>query len=229
MKRAFYLLLLAAGAALAQEKNPEFEAELVKRYPYAAGAVIEKSFGDFYAVVKGREVLYVNSDYSIMINGNVFDLNKNVSITQNLLAKYEPKLAWSEMDLTKTIRIGNGSKKMVVFSDPDCPFCQKLEQELVKLTGVTVYVAPFPLVSLHPNAAAIAERIWCSRDQGRAWRDYLLRHKEPMQASCVNPIGTWQALAQKYQINSTPTMVLEDGRMISGAMSAERIQELLGN
>jgi thiol:disulfide interchange protein DsbC len=228
MKRSVLSLLFLAGAALAQERNPEFEAELVKRYPYAAGGVIEKSFGDFYSVVKGREVLYVNSDYSIMISGNVFDLNRNVSLTQNLLTKHEPKLAWSEMDLTKAIRIGNGAKKLVVFSDPDCPYCQKLEHELVKLPNVTLYIAPFPLTSLHPNAAAISERIWCSKDQGRAWRDYLLRQKEPMKASCPNPIAAWQALAQKYQINSTPTMVLEDGRMIAGAFSAERIQEMLG-
>jgi hypothetical protein len=40
---------------------------------------------------------------------------------------------------------GNGSRKLAVFSDPECPFCKKFEQELTKVDNITVYIFPYPI------------------------------------------------------------------------------------
>lgn len=226
-------LALNFSVAVAQATpDPElanFKTELQARYPYSKDSVVEPAFGDFYSVSKANEVLFVNKDLSIMISGNVFDLKAEKSLTNELLAKYKPKLSWDSLDLKKTIRIGQGPKKILVFSDPDCPFCQKLEAELAKLGGaLTVYVAPFPLVGLHPNAQIVSDRIWCSKDKATAWRDYLLRQKQPAQIGCATPTNEWLEIGGKHGINSTPTIVLEDGTIIPGAQSAERIKQMVG-
>jgi hypothetical protein len=44
-----------------------------------------------------------------------------------------------------------GERVLAVFSDPDCPYCQRLESELEKLDNVTVYTFAYPLESLHPG------------------------------------------------------------------------------
>ncbi len=47
---------------------------------------------------------------------------------------------------------GKGERTLYIFSDPDCPYCQRLEQNMVGVDNVTVYVFLYPLTSLHPNA-----------------------------------------------------------------------------
>ena len=48
---------------------------------------------------------------------------------------------------------GNGERKLVVFSDADCPFCAKLEKELKSVDNVTIYTFLFPIDTLHPDSA----------------------------------------------------------------------------
>jgi thiol:disulfide interchange protein DsbC len=54
-------------------------------------------------------------------------------------------------DAIKTVR-GKGERVIAVFSDPDCPFCRRLETELDKLDNVTLYTFLYPLEGLHPEA-----------------------------------------------------------------------------
>ena len=44
---------------------------------------------------------------------------------------------------------GKGERTLYIFSDPDCPYCQRLEQNMVGVDNVTVYVFLYPLTSLH--------------------------------------------------------------------------------
>jgi thiol:disulfide interchange protein DsbC len=55
-------------------------------------------------------------------------------------------------DLAIKIKKGNGLKKVAVFSDIDCPFCRKLEKDvLMKLDDIEIYTFIFPL-AIHPEA-----------------------------------------------------------------------------
>ena len=245
MKKILILLLalLATTAAKA-----DFLDVLKKRFPQTEGAKVEKAFGNFYSVVQGSEILFVNEDLSILINGEVIDLAKNLSINQELRESARPKVPVSELDLKDAIKFGNGPDKIYVFSDPDCPYCRQLEREFDKLQGVTVYIFPFPLVSLHPNAANISESIWCSNDRAAAWHNYvgrptevgatnaggksvpqMFRNKKDANAElkaahCDNPILRNLAFGEKYQLLGTPAIVLSSGRVIPGYVPASRLQ-----
>jgi len=238
-----FIALLASTAARADFLN-----DLHKRFPQTQGAKVEKAFGNFYSVVQGGEILFVNEDLSILINGEVIDLVKNRSITQDLRESGRPKVPVSELNLKDAIKFGNGPDKIYVFSDPDCPYCRQLEREFDKLQGVTIYIFPFPLVSLHPNAANVSESIWCSSDRAAAWHNYvgrtaetgattaggkpvpqMFRNKkdaisELKPAHCDNPILRNLAVGEKYQLLGTPAIVLSSGRVIPGYVPAARLQ-----
>jgi thiol:disulfide interchange protein DsbC len=228
--KVFLMGVLVSNWSMADQKaDLTFTQELNEKFPYTKGAVIAPAFGDFYSVSKPNEVLFVNKDMSIMISGNVFDLVAEKSLTGELLEKNKPRFNWSSLDLNKAIKVGNGEKKLLIFSDPDCPFCQKLERELAKLESeLTVFVAPLPLVGLHPNAQKISDRIWCSKNKAQAWRDYLLMKKQPVQIGCATPTSEWIEIAGANGINSTPTIVLPDGTIIAGAQTADQIKKLVG-
>lgn len=139
-------------------------------------------------------------------------------------------MVFNELPLQHAIpfKQGDGSRQLAVFSDPECPYCQRLESELAKLDNVTLYVFPFPLTQLHPNAARITRKIWCSADRAAAWRDYLIQQTEPdNSADCESPIEANIQLGQALGVNGTPTLMLSNGKLIAGAASADDIAALL--
>ena len=118
------------------------------------------------------------------------------------------------MDQAIKVVKGNGERKVAVFSDPDCPFCRKLEKEgLATITDVTVYTFLFPLEGLHPKAADKAKVIWCSPDRVKAWNDWILNGQLPKgSAECTTPLEKNAALGRKLGISSTPTLIFENGK-----------------
>ncbi|WP_213694990.1 DsbC family protein, partial [Acinetobacter baumannii] len=78
-------------------------------------------------------------------------------------------------DAIKTVK-GNGKRKLVVFSDPDCPYCQQLERNLQSIDNVTIYTFLYPLESIHPTAKTTAVSIWCSKNPGKAFQDYMIEN-----------------------------------------------------
>lgn len=221
------ITLAIALSALSFNCAAAFKDDLLARFPVTKDAKIERAFGDFYSVIRGNEVIFVNSDISILINGEVIDLKQNRSITTSLRDANKPKLNIADLNLQDAIKFGTGSEKIYIFSDPDCPFCKRLEGELEKLTDLTIYVFPFPITGLHPNAATTTESIWCNKDRAGAWRNYVLHGTMPASAKCKNPLEKNISFAQKNQIYGTPAIIFEDGKIIPGAVSASAIRAQL--
>ncbi|UWE19355.1 DsbC family protein [Herbaspirillum huttiense] len=221
MKKIIFAVLALFSMAHA---HAGFIEDLHAKFPQTIDAQVDKSFGNFYSVVRGSEVLFVNEDLSILINGDVIDLKQNRSITSAIKEATRPRVPVKELNLKDAIKMGNGPDKIYVFSDPDCPYCKRLEGEFDKLHGVTIYIFPFPIVELHPNAANVAESIWCAKKPATAWHDYLIKQVKPLPANCDNPIDRNVALAQKFKLYGTPAIVLQDGSVIPGAVSAETLQ-----
>ena len=229
MKQFFRLCFLLAGISATLAAHADFEKDLVERFPSVAGGKIERSFPGFWSVTKGSDVVFIRDDLSILINGDVVDLATNKSLTAQLREANKPKLNISELNLNDAIKFksGSGARRLFVFSDPDCPYCRQLETELDKLTDVQVFIFPFPLTSLHPNARVISESIWCQLDRTTAWKGYLLKGKNPTFSTCDNPISRNLALGTKFQIQGTPALIFEDGTVIPGLMPAARIEAQL--
>ena len=95
---------------------------------------------------------------------------------------------------------GNGARKMYVFSDADCPFCAKLEQELKNVDNVTIYTFLFPIDQLHPDAARKSRMIWCAPDRVKAWDAFYESGALPDNAGdCDNPIAKTVELGAALQ------------------------------
>jgi thiol:disulfide interchange protein DsbC len=104
-----------------------------------------------------------------------------------------------------------------------------LEKELAKLQGVTIYIFPYPLAGLHPNAVSMAEKIWCSDNKALAWDNYLQSGVKPADAHCATPIERNLAFGAKNKIFGTPSIIFSDGKMVPGLMPAAAIQTQIAN
>lgn len=220
---AILLAFYATASIAVTATDKAFEADFLKRFPYAVGAVIKPAFKGFYSVVKGQDLFYISDDMNTIVKGDVTDLKTGVNLTKKLSYQALPRVSsatLSKLDIRNAIQFGSGTKSLYVFSDPDCTYCRQLQSEIGKLKGVTVYVFPLPISELHPRATDVAISIWCSSDKTKAWDDYLLKRIAPTDAKCMNPVSTNKAYAEKLAIYGTPTIIFPDGRMLPSAASA---------
>jgi hypothetical protein len=95
----------------------------------------------------------------------------------------------------KTVR-GNGSRVLVTFEDPNCPYCKKLWQNMSQLNNVTIYTFLYPILS--PDSHEKSKAIWARRIMRRAWDDYMVQGKRPQAAAadCKNPLEQNVALGR---------------------------------
>jgi len=227
MKHFLKLCLFLASIITTLAAHADFAQDIIDRFPGAAGAKIERAFPGFWAVVKDNEVVFIRDDLSVLINGEVVDLASNKSLTAQFREANKPKINIGEFNVKDSIRFGSGSRRLFVFTDPDCPYCRQIEAEFDKLKNVEVFVFLFPLVSLHPAARVVSESIWCNHDRASAWKSYLQQGKIPPFATCDNPISRNLALGERLKIQGTPALIFEDGTVVPGLIPADRIEARL--
>ena len=185
--------------------------------------------GIYEVIVTGKQVIYTDASGDYMLVGDLIDINKRQSITEERIAELN-KIDFSTLPLDKAIKEvrGNGKLKIAVFSDPDCPFCRRLEKEFEQMTDLTIYNFMMPIPSLHPSAEAKAVRIWCSPNRTAAWTEWMRKGTVPPEsAGCENPVKETMALGNRYGFNGTPTVVFPNGKVMAGYMPKEELQKVL--
>lgn len=230
MKTWLTSLALLLTLSIAHADIQTVEKNLKNNFPdIAVQSVKTTQLKDIYEVYMGGRIVYTNDDATLFLVGHLIDLKAQKNLTE------ESEQILNSIDV-KTLALdqaikhvkGNGERTLYIFSDPDCPYCQKLEKELVKINNVTIYLFLYPIASLHPNAVNISKQIWCSKDPYQAWQNYVFNSTKPLQSTnCKTPVDQNIQLAHHLNISGTPSFFLKNGRRISGALSAEQIESLL--
>ncbi len=139
------------------------------------------------------------------------------------------KIDFSKLPLKEALVMGpkHAKKKIVVFTDPDCPFCRKLHVELKKVLekrhDVAFYLFLRPLPMHGKDANDKAQAILCTKSL--ALLDDALSGKPLPAPSCstaAKEIEKNNALADSLGLRSTPTLVREDGTVSVGEPPAEQ-------
>jgi len=192
------------------------------------GAINATPWPGVFEVAMGSNLAYVDQSGQYFLFGHLYDMKSQRDITaerKDLLTRID----FDTLPLLDAIREvrGDGSLVLAIFSDPDCPYCQKLESDLRSLTDVTIYTFLMPLVSLHPAAHSKAVSIWCAKDRIAAWQATMWRGESIPQSDCPHPVDRNVALGERLGINGTPTLISVDGRMLPGAASKDQIEAWL--
>jgi thiol:disulfide interchange protein DsbC len=220
------LVLLLANSAYAGEAS--IRAEMEKKFPYSKIISISKTpyFG-LYEVAFDDRLVYTDEKMTYLFSGNIIDMHT----LKNLTEAREKQLYAIEFDTLpfdlaiKNVK-GNGRRKLAVFTDPNCPYCKKLEKEMVNLTNATVYIFVFPIL---PGSEEKADAIWCSPDRLKAWEDNMLRDVVPHSAKACDTAALKKISmhAKKLGINVTPTLIFEDGVIKPGTLTLDLLEEHL--
>jgi thiol:disulfide interchange protein DsbC len=200
---------------------PKFKVESVTKTPYAG----------LYEVFMGGQIVYTDEKMSFLIaEGRLVDPKTKKDITGERMEELT-KIDFSSLPLEQAIKVvkGNGSRKLVVFSDVDCPYCKRLEQnELTNVTDVTIYTFLYPIEQLHPDAAAKSKLIWCANNRVKAWEDWIFNNQLPKASgTCEVPLEKIGQLARKIGVTSTPTLIFADGKRMLGAQPYKEIERAM--
>lgn len=224
------VVLFAASLHAAEDPMKTLQDTLHKRYPdvQLEGAQPTPIPG-LYEVFAGGRVVYTDATGDYMILGKLVDTKSRHDLSAEHLDAHN-SIDFGKLPFDRAIKIvrGNGSHRLAVFADPDCPYCQELEKSLASTTDVTIYVFLYPLENVHPHATADSHSIWCSPNRATAWTDWMIDHKAPTGTTCEgDPVNDLQTLGASLRVSSTPTLFFESGRRVGGAVDANTLQQLL--
>jgi len=181
-----------------------------------------KAVGSLYAIKATNPrspdlTLFVTKDLKTIIIGVGFDeKGQKIEFLTNM-KQYKSKAMWT---------VGNGSKNYYVFTDPECPYCQTFEKNLINLkSDAKLHFFLFPL-SFHKDAKSMSKYIISQKDSvakakameeiakgSKAFKD--AKYSDVENAKLEKLIKDSMDLSRKLGVNGTPTVFDEDGRKVN--------------
>jgi thiol:disulfide interchange protein DsbC len=184
-----------------------------------------------YSDDQGNYLIYPSRDVGDgrLPDGHLMDTRNKADLTEQRLTKIMerevPKLPYADALVFKQ---GNGSRRMVVFEDPNCHYCKDAERNFMQLKDVTIYTFLIPI--LGEDSVAKARTIWCSRNNAQAWRTWMLEGvmpPRPMGRCDLAVLDRNLDLAARHHLNYTPAIIFDDGSRFAGNADVERLGKRL--
>jgi thiol:disulfide interchange protein DsbC len=220
------LALLAAGTAGADEAAiRKTLAERLPTFP-KIDEVTKSPIPGLYEVRIGTDIVYSDETGSHIVQGSIIDTRTRADLTQARIDKLTA-IDFASLPLKDAILIkqGTGARKLVIFADPNCGYCKRIEKDLLTLKDVSIYTFLLPI--LGPDSNVKARDIWCSKDPGKTWRTWMVDGAaipKSMGNCDTAALDRNVALGQRYKVNGTPAVVFEDGTRAPGAIPAAQIE-----
>jgi thiol:disulfide interchange protein DsbC len=245
---AFLALFLSApAAAFRKEAGPVNGcSECHKLTKEEAGKILGKVADNVVAVTPGPfpglwevdiarsgKIYPVYVDYSLryLFNGQFIRLSDMANLTGERYTDLN-RVDVASIPVRDAIRIGNPSakKKVIVLTDPTCPYCVKLHGEIKKAAAkdgdVAFLVMPYPRNRNDKSTYGKCLAVVCSKSEKLL--DDAFTGKEVPAAACKSgAVDETMKLADRLKIQGTPTMILPDGRLVSGFMEADALLALI--
>jgi thiol:disulfide interchange protein DsbC len=218
-----------ASACLAQEAA--IRENLVKRLPGLPqiDEVSKTPIPGLYEVRMGTEIIYTDERGDHVIEGSITETRTRTNLTEARIDKLTA-INFAALPLKDAIvwKQGTGARKLVVFADPNCGYCKKFETEMQQVKDVTVYTFLYPI--LGGDSPDKARNIWCAKDNGAVWRDWMIRGTaapRSMGQCDTTALQRNVALGKKFRVNGTPALVFEDGKRVPGALPPDQVEKQL--
>ena len=219
-------IMLLVSCAKKDEVNVDIRETVSNAYPDVAIDEIKKIDDNFHEIIINKQIYYATNDGKYLIVGNVINLNTKESITEN--TKMNQRLSIIDSIDMKNFMIFKPKKTdhiLTIFTDTSCPYCQKLHHEIPDLLENNIEIR-YVLFSRNGNDVDAYQQLvsaWCSADKVDALEDLFAGDILDDISNCENPIARNFDYAGSLSVEGTPTIFLEDGRIIPGYQNYENI------
>jgi thiol:disulfide interchange protein DsbC len=198
-------------------------------------AVVQGPFPGVWEVDVARDgktyPLYMDYSLKYLFTGKFIRLADMANLTA---LRYQDlnRVDVASIPVQDAIRYGSkaAKKTVIVLSDPTCAYCVKLHGEIKKATAkdpdVAFLVMPYPR---NPNDTATyrkCQAVICAKSE-KLLDDAYAGKEVPAPTCKSTAVDETMKLADRLGIQGTPSMVLPDGRIVSGYMEADALLALL--
>jgi len=237
------LRILAAGAfALACAATWADDAAIRKNWALhnPKGPPIDEisktPIGGLYELKVDKEIVYSDEEGNYLIfpsrdqtDGHLLDTRTKTDLTEQRLAKIMAQdLAKLPYEDALKFKQGNGSRRLIVFEDPNCHFCKDAERNFAALKDVTIYTFMIPI--LGDDSVSKSRTIWCSKNNAQVWRTWMLQGvmpPRPMGTCDLSALNRNLDLAGRYHLNYTPAIIFDDGSRFAGLADVDKLTKRL--
>ncbi len=180
-----------------------------------------------FEVRMGTDVLYTDAEGNFLIQGSLIDTKQQRNLTEERVEKLLA-VDFSTLPVKDAFTIvrGNGKRKVAVFEDPNCGYCKRFERDLQKVDNVTIHMFLYPILSA--DSTDKSRNIWCAKDRGKAWLDWMVRDVAAPSATCdTGALVRNLEFGKKHKITGTPTLIFADGSRVPGAINSQQVEKFL--
>jgi thiol:disulfide interchange protein DsbC len=202
----------AAIRQVLRDKFPGIQVQGVQPAPMPGLFEVRIQSGD------GPQIIYTDAQARFLIDGSLIESGSGRNLTQERIQKLSA-IDFKQLPLKDAVKIqrGNGKRVLVMFTDPYCPYCRRLEQALLKVDDIAVYVFMYPVI--RPDFADHSRAVWCAPDRAKAWLELAAGETAKVPSNpvnCSNPVDKVLELGKSLRITGTPTLFFANGERASG-------------
>ncbi len=211
-------------AALLKDLAPDLKVLEIKESPVKGLWEVSIQSGE------RKGLLYLDSSKKYIIQGAIFDLSTKTNLTQEKLNELN-KVDVATIPLEDALLLGlkDAKYKVIIFTDPDCPYCQKLHVELHKIVekrpDIAFYIKMYPL-PFHKGADEKAKAIVCEKSMALL-EDAFAKKPLPAAKCDTTAIADNIKLAEKLGIRGTPAIILPNGIVVPGSKDANSLIDMI--
>ncbi|MFI4938362.1 MAG: DsbC family protein [Candidatus Berkiellales bacterium] len=226
-------LAMCSVANAAPDDTASLKAMLKDNFPeLTIDEVTSSPINGIYQVSTGGSILYVTKDGHYALSGDIIDLKngqKNITEAARKTARLAGLKSIGEENMI-TFAPKDPKYTVTVFTDVDCAYCRKLQDEMsaINAKGIAVRYLAFPRSG--PNSPTFEKmlEIWCAKDRQKAFAAASHQSSEAKGKACSD-----QSVLREFQfglslgVNGTPTIIFEDGTLFPGYLPADKLLEVV--
>ena len=219
LKNSFALTKEEATTILKDYIKTEFKILEIKDAPLEGFWEIACGMGQDRIIL-----LYIDKNSRYIISGEVLDRQTKRNLTLDRLKDLRT-VDPSTLNLENAISMGQGKRKLYVFTDPQCHFCSQLHEELKQIEDLQTFLFLYPL---SPASFEKAKSIWCSKDRRKALEETYQGMELKTAPSCdTAAINKNIELGRRLLIDATPTLLFQNGKIREGYFPPDILENLL--
>lgn len=190
--------------------------------------------------------IFIDFSKKYILAGSIIKIATGEDLTQQRITKLNngkpaapqsaavKKVDSKSIPLDDAILLGtaDAKTKVIVFTDPECPYCKKLHvemQEVVKADPNISFLIKLMPLKMHPNAYGLSKTILCSANPLSVLEAVFSGAPVAASACPTTKVDESMATAERLGIASTPTLILPDGTLLPGYKKAPDLLKALGS
>jgi len=232
-------LLGLSGALYAAEPAENIVAQLKAVDPrIPVEGVVESPLPGVYEVtLASGEVLYADAEGKYLLAGELYQVDAD----KGLVNLTEQKQNAPRKDMIDAVAAeefvsykpeGDVKGQISVFTDVNCGACRQFHNRIVPgllERGIQVNYLAYPVIGRERSKRTM-EHIWCAGPEERLTMMDKAKAGDPLgNDTCdTSPVDKHLQMGRQMKINSTPSLVLEDGTLVRGMRAPDELARMMG-